>query len=172
MLFPLLPSCLDFYSLYYEQVVLSPVCVELLSPLSRLPSRADTQASRTHSQYWDHCVPLWLSSKEYTCDSRDLGLIPGLGRPPGEGNGNPLQCSCLGNLMGRGAWRAIVHGITRSQTWLSNWACMHIYVSEVGNHRFTWTWALLTLNGLHIWGVWSWSSHSEFVRVNNNKQIT
>ena len=42
-------------------------------------------------------------------DLRDVGLIPGLGRSPGEGNGNPLQYSCLENSMDRGAWRAIVH---------------------------------------------------------------
>ena len=42
--------------------------------------------------------------------------IPGLGRSPGEGNSNPLQYSCLGNSMDRGTWRAIVHGVTKSQT--------------------------------------------------------
>ena len=42
----------------------------------------------------------------------DLGSIPGSGRSPGEGNGKPLQCSCLGNPMDRGAWRATVHGVT------------------------------------------------------------
>ena len=46
--------------------------------------------------------------------------IPGLGRSPGEGSGNPLQHSCLENPMDRGAWRAIVHGVTKSQTQLSN----------------------------------------------------
>ena len=44
----------------------------------------------------------------------DTGSIPGLGRPPGGGNGNPLQCSCLENPMGRGAWWATVHGVTES----------------------------------------------------------
>ena len=48
-------------------------------------------------------------------DARDVGLIPGLGRSLGEGNGNPLQYSCLGNLMDRGAWWAAVHGVTKSQ---------------------------------------------------------
>ena len=43
----------------------------------------------------------------------DLGLIPGLGRLPGEGNGNPLQYSCLGNPMDRGTWWATVHGVTK-----------------------------------------------------------
>ena len=43
-------------------------------------------------------------------DTGDLGLIPGSGRSPREGNGNPLQYSCLGNLINRGAWQATVHG--------------------------------------------------------------
>ena len=43
----------------------------------------------------------------------ELGLIPGSGRSPGEGNGNPIQCSCLGNPMDRGAWQAAVHGVTK-----------------------------------------------------------
>ena len=49
-------------------------------------------------------------------DVRDVGSIPGLGRPPGEGNGNPLQYSCLENPMDRGGWQAMVHGVTKSQT--------------------------------------------------------
>ena len=47
------------------------------------------------------------------------GLIPGLGRSPGEGSGNPFQCSFLGNPMGRGAWQAKVHWVANSQTLLS-----------------------------------------------------
>ena len=46
----------------------------------------------------------------------DLGSIPGSGRSPGEGNGNPLQYSCLENLMDGGAWQATVHGIAKSRT--------------------------------------------------------
>ena len=46
----------------------------------------------------------------------DPGSIPGLGRFPGEGNGNPLQYSCLENSMNRGAWKAIVHGVAESDT--------------------------------------------------------
>ena len=49
-------------------------------------------------------------------DAVDAGLIPGLGRAPGEGNGNPLQYSCLGNPMDRGVWQATVYGVTKSQT--------------------------------------------------------
>ena len=59
-------------------------------------------------------------SKEYACSVGDLSSIPGLGRFPGEGNGNPLQYSGLENSMDRGAWQAIVHGVTKSQTQLSN----------------------------------------------------
>ena len=64
----------------------------------------------------------WLSSKESACNagaSGDTGSISGSGRSPGEGNGNPLQYSCLGNPMSRGAWRAIVHGVARVG---HNWA--------------------------------------------------
>jgi len=54
--------------------------------------------------------------KESACNVGDLGSIPGLESSPGEGNGYPLQYSCLGNSMDRGAWRATVHGATKSQT--------------------------------------------------------
>ena len=53
-------------------------------------------------------------------DAGDAGLIPGWGRSPGVGNGNPLQYSCLENPMDRGAWRATVHGVTKSQIRLSD----------------------------------------------------
>ena len=49
-------------------------------------------------------------------DTRDMGSIPGSGRSPGGGHGNPLQYSCLENPMDRGAWRATVHGVAKSQT--------------------------------------------------------
>ena len=49
-------------------------------------------------------------------DIRDLGSIPGSGKSPGGGHGNPLQYSCLGNRMDRGAWRATVHEVAKSQT--------------------------------------------------------
>ena len=52
-------------------------------------------------------------SKESACSAGDPGSIPGLGRSPGEGNGNPLQRSYLENPMDRGAWWATVHGVTR-----------------------------------------------------------
>ena len=52
--------------------------------------------------------------KKSACSARDQGVIPGLRRSPGEGNGNPLQYSCLENPMDRGAWWAIVHGVAES----------------------------------------------------------
>ena len=58
-------------------------------------------------------------------DARDAGSIPGSGKSPGEGNGNPLQYSCLGNPMDRGAWRATVHGVAKSWTQLIDQACTY-----------------------------------------------
>ena len=54
-------------------------------------------------------------------DVRDLGSIPGWGRSPGEGKGNPLPYSCQGNPMDRGAWRATVYGVAKSWTRLSTY---------------------------------------------------
>ena len=70
--------------------------------------------------------PLWgdfphvSDGKESACSAGDLGLIPGSGQSPGEGNGNALQSSCLENSMDRGAWQATVHGVAKSQTRLSD----------------------------------------------------
>ena len=58
--------------------------------------------------------------KESACDAGDPGSIPGLGMSPGEGNGNPLQYSCLQNSMDRGTWQATIHGVKKSGTRLSN----------------------------------------------------
>ena len=66
-------------------------------------------------------IPVFLdfpggsAAKESACNVGDLGSIPGLGRSPGGGNGNPLLYSCLENPMDRGAWRAAVHGVAESQ---------------------------------------------------------
>ena len=58
--------------------------------------------------------------KASVCNAGDLGWIPGSGRSPGEGNGNPLQHSCLENPMDGGAWQATVHGVAKSWTQLSD----------------------------------------------------
>ena len=76
---------------------------------------------------------MWFSSKEFTCkaaDTGETGSIPVLGRSPGEGNGSLPQYSCWENPMDRGAWWAIVHRVTESQTGLK-WLSMleHLYLS-------------------------------------------
>ena len=64
--------------------------------------------------------PGGLDGKESAFNAGDPGSGPGLGRSPGEGNGNPLQYSCLENSMDRRGWQATVHGVTKSQTQLSD----------------------------------------------------
>ena len=64
--------------------------------------------------------PRWLSNKESACQPKDPGSTPGLGRSPGEGKDNPVQYSCLENPMDRGAQQAIVPGVAKSGTRLSN----------------------------------------------------
>ena len=59
-------------------------------------------------------------NKEYAVSAGNLGSIPGSGISLGEGNGYPLQYSCLENFMDSGAWQATVHRVTKSQTWLSD----------------------------------------------------
>ena len=70
------------------------------------------------------CVLEWKIGgsevKASACNAGDLGSIPGLGRSPGEGNGTPLQYSCLENPVGRGAWWATVHRVAKSWTQLSS----------------------------------------------------
>ena len=61
-------------------------------------------------------------------DTRDTGSIPGLGRSPRVGNGNPLQYSCLGNPIDRGAWGATLQGVAKSCIWPSDRACARGYV--------------------------------------------
>ena len=60
--------------------------------------------------------PCGLDGKASACNAGDLGSIPGSGRSPGEGNGNPLQYSCLENSMDGGAWWTTVHGVAKSRT--------------------------------------------------------
>ena len=76
--------------------------------------------------YKPHGFPGASDAKESTCNVGDqgsmvqMGSIPGSGKSPGEGNGNPLQYSCLEDPMDRGAWQAAIHGVSKSQTRLSN----------------------------------------------------
>ena len=63
--------------------------------------------------------------KASACNAGDLGSIPGSERSPGEGNGNPLQYSGLGNPMDAGVWWSIVHGVAKSRTRLSDFTSLH-----------------------------------------------
>ena len=86
-------------SLSRVQVFATPWTVAYLAPFMRF----------SRQEYWSG-LPF---------PSQDLGSIPGLERSPGEGNGYPLQYSCLENSMDRGAWWVTVHGVTKSGTWLN-----------------------------------------------------
>ena len=68
----------------------------------------------------EKCLPGGSDSEESACNAGDPGLIPELGRSPGEGNGSPLQYPCLENPNDRGAWQATVHRVAKSWTRLSN----------------------------------------------------
>ena len=65
-----------------------------------------------------HCRQILYHLSHQRSNAGDPGLIPGLGRSPGEGNGDPLQYSCLEDSMNRGAWRATVHRVAKNWTWL------------------------------------------------------
>ena len=76
-------------------------------------------------------LPVWdfpggSGIKNLPAHAGDLGLIPGWGRSPERGNGNPLQCSCLENPMDRGTWWATVYGAAESQTCLSTWQAIKV----------------------------------------------
>ena len=114
----------------------------LTPPISFLPAgfRMPQQSSWCHAWTWDIWLKEWFGAaacyklgtllgfpggsdgKESTCNAGDLALIPGLGRSPGRGHGNPLQYFCLENPMDRGAWRATVHGVSRIR---HDWATKH-----------------------------------------------
>ena len=74
------------------------------------------ESKKTTHRMGEGDLPGGSDGKESTCNAGDLGLIPGLGRSPGGGHGNPFQYSCLENPMDRGAWWTTVHGVAKSQT--------------------------------------------------------
>ena len=92
--------------------------------------------SRTRLSDWSDLIWSFLKGfpggsdgKESTCNARDLGLVPGSGKSPGEGNGHPLQYSYLENSMGRGAWQVAVHRVAKSRTRLNDWTELNWYNS-------------------------------------------
>ena len=97
-----------------------PSWTALLGELSCCPERKSTFQWRAKLETG---LSQRLSGKECPCnagDAGDTGLIPGSGRSPGEGNGNPFQFSCLENSMDRGAWWVTVHGVAKNWTRLSD----------------------------------------------------
>ena len=99
-------------------------------------------------------VPGGSEVKASTCNAGDLGLIPGSGRSPGEGNGNPLQYSCLENPMDGGACRATVHGVAKSRTRLTDFTfTFQVFLEFLLLHSSPLSWKghlfwLLVLRGL------------------------
>ena len=85
--------------------------------------------------------------KESACHAGEPSSIPGWGRSPGEGDGNPLQYSSLGNPMNRVAWQATVHRVAKSRTRLSDKAPMHTHTQ----YRSVVGWYLLQAECFQIW---------------------
>ena len=113
-------------------------------------------------QGWFICWISQVSGKESTCNSGvagDAGSIPGSGRFPGEGNGNPLQYSRLENPMDRGAWWATVHGVANHQTRLKQLSMHARFIcSRVNRHVMSSCWMSGVLNGTFlIWTSDQWS---------------
>ena len=118
-------------------------------------------------------LPRWRSAKESACQCRRCkrrGLDPGTGSSPGEGNGNPLQYSCLKNLMDRGAWQATVQGVVRIR---HNWETEH-----ASTHTHTHTHTHTTHTHIYIkfgiqtrfinskYNTWVIHSHSCYKKIN------
>ena len=115
-----LPSLTHFTSATYSASINS-LCLYLgvscLRPSK--PQLVPDLASKTDSLCWNFQFRV-SEVKASACNVGDLGSIPGSGRPPAEGNGNPLQYSCLENPMDGGAWWATGHGVAKSRTQLSD----------------------------------------------------
>ena len=92
---------------------------KLLTIAKKVKTACMSIDEQINKMWYIHTVegsPGGSNGKESACNVGDLGSIPGLGRSPAAGHGNPLQYSCLENTMDRGAWWATVHRVTKSQT--------------------------------------------------------
>ena len=92
---------------------------------TRLSDWSDLSILKTSLHIWGQVMctksfPSGSDGKESACYVGDLGSIPGWGRSPGDGNGNPLQYSCLENSLDKGVWWSVVHGVTKSWTQLTD----------------------------------------------------
>ena len=125
---------------------------------TRLKQLSSSSSSRANTFTWG--FPGGSDGKESASNAGDPGSIPGSGRPPGEGNGYLLQCSCLGNPMDWGAW-ATVHGVAKSQTQLN------IFIFLSLNRRGHWVLQKYrrTHHGVHIW-VSAWKPGVNWSKAN------
>ena len=121
-------------------------------PAEELSTMADAETR----QSWGNIVcslcrgfPGGSDGKESACKARDLGSTSRSVRSPGEGHGNPLQYPCLENPMDRGSWWAAVHGVAKSQTWLSDWHC-HTFQTCLLQLRLVWVDDLSQWRGAHL----------------------
>ena len=87
-------------------------------------------------------LPWWFSGKDSACNAGDMGSVLGLGRSPGEGNGNPFQYSCLENPVDGGALWATVHGVAKSRTRLSDFAFFFFFHAIPESH----TWLVIQVS--------------------------
>ena len=125
-------SSTAFSKLFTRQPTTSRSCeqVDLFSRIVWLQSMGSQRVGHDWATSLSLFTFTWdLDGKESACSSGDMGLIPRSGRSPGERNGNPLQYSCLENSMGRGAWWAIILGVRKSQTRLSDSLLTLIYLN-------------------------------------------
>ena len=119
-----IPQLGEARSLLYQRALSSVLCDELERWDGGRGGGGWAVGGREVQEGGDICAhiavyrgfPGGSDGKESACNVGDLGSIPGSGRSPGEGNGNPLYCSCLENHMDRGAWWATVHGVAKSHT--------------------------------------------------------
>ena len=102
-----------------------------LDLIDRVPDELWTEVRDIVQETGIKTIPCGSDGKASACNAGDLGSIPGSGRFPGEGNGNPLQFSCLENSMDRGAWQAAGHGVAKSRTRLSNFTFFHYYMKYI-----------------------------------------
>ena len=101
-------------------------------PIRKRKAKINSWLIFTHWCEWRGLFGGVSENEESAYNAGDLGLIPRLGRSPGKGNGNPLQYSCLENSMDRGAWEATVHGVAKSETWLSD---QHFHFRPIFNQE-------------------------------------
>ena len=138
----------------------SSIYISLL--LSQFITPSPSPNLSTEIDFYNH--PIWSCGfpdgsmvKNPSANTGNVGLIPGLGRSPGEGNGNPLQYSCWGNLMDRGAWQAAVHGVTEeldTTQWLNN-----NNLEQQSEHCAKWKRSLnlKTCESRSLWCILGWS---------------